>query len=215
MDKQSEQNEQVLSAVEKAQREYQALSRAYQTKSSQYESNLSKYNAEVNKYNDRGGAPSDVFAELDKKRLNLNAEAEALTKAANDLNELAKEINRLGEKGNQLVDSYNREVNQYNAEFGFEHEFTQGDYQSDGSIHVYKFSNDNELVRVLAHEFGHALGIEHVDGNSSVMYYLMEDTSNKPLLSTEDVLAYYEVCGVAESSGQKVRRIIREFLSKF
>lgn len=215
LDKQSQQNETVIATVEKAQREYQALSQTFNSRTSKYEADLSSYNAEVNKYNDRGGAPTEVYAELEKKRQKLNAEADNLSKMADDLNQLAKEINQLGEKGNKLVDSYNREVNQYNSEFGVEREFTQGDYQSTGQIHIYKFSNTNELERVLVHEFGHALGINHVDGNSSIMYYLMEDTSSKPLLSTEDVLAYYDTCGVTESFGQEVRRVIRGFLAKF
>lgn len=215
LDEQSQQNETVIATLEKAQQEYQSLLQVFNSRSSKYESSLTAYNAEVNKYNDRGGAPKEIRDELEKKRMKLYAESEALAKMADDLNKLAKEINRLGEKGNQLVDSYNREVNQYNSEFGIEREFTQGDYQTTGQIHIYKFSSVNELERVLTHEFGHALGIGHVDGNTSIMYYLMEDTSSEPLLSTEDVLAYYDTCGVTESFGQEVRRVIRGFLAKF
>lgn len=214
LDKQNEQNDIVLATIESAQQEYESLSLVYKEKVSQYEADLSKYNDEVNRYNDRGGAPPDVYVELDKKRQSLNAEASTLSDTADKLNKLVEKINSLTERGSQLVNEYNREVNKYNAEFGFEREFTQGDYQSIGEIHVYKFSSQTELVRVLAHEFGHALGFGHVEDGSSVMYYLLEDTNSDPVLSEEDVVMYDAVCGKSESFGQKARRTIRELLNK-
>lgn len=208
------QNETVLQTVESLQLDYKNLSVAYKARVAEYEKHLSEYNSQVNRYNDRGGAPPDVFEKLEEERIYLSQEVEALSKITGELNKLAAEINRLSEKGNDLVTEYNEEVKQYNTLFGFEREFTQGDHQGN-SINIYKFSSDTELVTVLAHEFGHALALGHVEGTSSLMYYLLEETENPPILSSEDLAAYEAVCGIEETFEQEVRRTIREFLANF
>lgn len=213
LDTRRKENETVLQTVESLQSDFQSLSEAYKTRSEDYETRLVKYNAEVNQYNDRGGAPPDVYKDLENERKALNSESQALATTAAELNQLAKKINELGERSNLLVESYNRDVSKYNTEFSFGHEFTQGDYQGK-KIRIYKFSSDAELITVLAHEFGHTLSIGHVDGTSSVMYYLLEDTDKIPTLSSNDLAAYYAVCGTEETLDQTVRRIIREFLLK-
>jgi len=214
LDEKRAENDSVLETVESLQEDFKELSASYEARSDEYEERLNKYNAEVNRYNDRGGAPPDVFKKLDSERASLNREAEKLSDTATQLNDLAAKINKLSERGNLLVDSYNREVNQYNNEFGFSKEFTQGDYKK-RHIQIYKFSSNAELVTVLAHEFGHSLGLDHVAGESSLMYYLLGDTSKVPNLSSEDLAAYYEICGTKETVGQAVHRIIRDFLIKF
>ena len=78
---------------------------------------------------------------------------------------------------------------------------------------MYKFSNDAEVVTVLAHEFGHALGLGHVEGPSSLMYYLLDEVTTVPELSEDDRAAYQAVCGDAESFAQWVRRQIRQLIN--
>ncbi len=212
LDKKRDQNEAVMQMVEEMQGTHQELSQDYESRVNEYESRLAEYNQKVISYNDRGGAPADVFAELEEERVELNQIAEELTATSNQLNQLANDINELGERGNQMVEEYNEEVNEYNEKYGHAREFTQGDYQSE-VINIYKFSNSGELVTVLAHEFGHALGIDHVDGPSSVMYYLFEEIDSGPRSLTEDDLAaYYEVCGTEESMSQRAHRFIRELI---
>jgi hypothetical protein len=212
LDAQRAENERIQAAVESLQREYETLNSSYRNRLVAYETRLDVYNAEVRKYNDRGGAPPEIFSELETERRALEREATAVSAITTQLNGLATEINRLAERGNRLVEQYNREVDRYNAAFGFEREFTQGDFQGD-RINIYKFSTETELITVLAHEFGHALGIGHVEGTSSLMYYLLGDTSQSPALSNEDLQAFEEVCGFTETFGQKIRRLIRAALA--
>lgn len=212
LDKKWDESEEVRMTVEGLQADYKSLSDSYENEVGSYEARLESYNIKVNKYNDRGGAPSDIYKELEVERLELSQESEGLNQKAKDLNNLASDINRLSERGNRLVNKYNQEVEKYNSEFGFAREFTQGDYHED-SIRIYKFSSDEEVVTVLAHEFGHALGINHVEGDSSLMYYLLGNTEDMPTLSEEDIAALIEVCGEVETLGQKIRRIIRDLLN--
>jgi len=209
-----DQNNAVLEQVEALQSQYEDLMLTNKANVAQYEQDLTVYNADVNTYNDRGGAPPDKFSELESERARLNRVADELSDTATQLNTLVSEINQLSERGNQLVNDYNQEVSVYNQEYGFAREFTQGDYQGD-KINIYTFSDKNELITVLAHEFGHALGIDHVETSESLMYYLMDDTDSVTNLSTQDTLAFLEVCGATQTLGQQVRHTVRSFLTKF
>ena len=211
LDAKQRETERVQSTIAEVQAEYDALADRFGTRRSEYEAALTAYNERVQRYNDQGGAPPPIFAELEAERARLDSEAVALERLAADLNTLAERLNELAQEGNALVEEYNTAVEAYNAAYGYAREFTQGDYQGD-AIHIYQFSSELELQRVLAHEFGHALGIGHVAGSSSLMYYLLGDTSATPTLSSEDRLAYYEVCGTGPSFGQQVRRVVRTTL---
>jgi hypothetical protein len=173
---------------------------------------LQAYNTQVRQLNDRGGAGQETFLALEADREQLERTAQALQQEAADLNNLAEQLNELSAEGNRLIDTYNQEVQEYNLQYGEAHEFTQGDYQG-GEINVYKFSNDNELVAVLAHEFGHALGIGHVEEPEALMYYLLDDELlDAPTLAASDIAAYQAVCedqGIAGS----IRSVIRQLIS--
>jgi predicted Zn-dependent protease len=69
-------------------------------------------------------------------------------------------------------------------------------YESDGinsKIDIFEFSSRSKLVRVLAHEFGHAIGIEHVVDPKAIMYRLNE--ANSETLTQDDIAALKEKCG--------------------
>jgi hypothetical protein len=214
LDKQKIENDQLINTVKEIQKDYEDLTIRYDRQRTQYETSLTRYNEKVTRYNDRGGAPSDVYAELEKEQASLSREMENLNRVAGELNNLVSELNRVQDKANRQIEIYNKEVEQYNKLFGYAHEFTQGDYRG-GEINVYKFSNENELVAVLAHEFGHALGIGHVENESSLMYYLMSMTDRTPVLGVEDRQAFWAVCGERETLAQKLRSVVRDALTKF
>jgi predicted Zn-dependent protease len=60
-------------------------------------------------------------------------------------------------------------------------------------IYLKLFSNKQELKAVIAHEFGHALGLGHIKDPNSIMYFSMQ---NQPLtnLSKSDILALKSKC---------------------
>ncbi len=211
LDEKFAETETLKKTIEDLQKEYEEKTKAYEANVASYETALARHNERVTRYNDRGGAPPNIHADIERERQVLDARSAELNNDADTLNKLGQSINALGEKSNQLVDAYNKEVEAYNQEFGFSKEFTQGDYQ-DGKIHIYTFSSNEELTSVLVHEFGHALGIDHVEDESSVMYYLLKEDGSTPVLNETDLQAFTAVCGTGDESLAKVRRLIREFI---
>ena len=210
LDVEQAENEALRSQIESLQTEYESLQAAFESKKATYEADLADYNDTVRQYNDRGGAPSDVHAELEATRAELSITAQSLGDTATKLNAMADTLNKLGNEGNRRIAAYNEEVNDYNAQYGYIGEFTQGDYQGE-DIHIYKFSTEDELKRVLVHEFGHALGVDHVEATSAVMYYLMEEPAPTPVLTDADLAAFTAVCG----TGTDVRYRLRQWLARW
>lgn len=173
--------------------EFRSLESRYESRLVAYEEDLKEYNDEVSDWNDQGGAPEDVRADLAERADALKVEQDGLQTFAKRLNELIAELNRIGARGNRLIADYNSIVEQYNTRFAHTDEFAQGDYTGD-AIHIYEFNTEEELTVVLAHEFGHALSIGHVEGESSIMYHLMEKQSTSEGLTPEDRGAYSEIC---------------------
>lgn len=214
LDKKRDETEDLMDSIDELRADYDKQSVAYRDVMAAYERKLNAYNQKVSGYNDQGGAPSGEFEKLEAEKAALNRESNKLNATSDTLNLQAQKINQLSQKSSELIDIYNAQVAGYNKEFGFSREFTQGDYQ-DRVINIYKFSTDDEVRTVLAHELGHALGIGHVEGESSVMYYLLENTSSFPSLSDSDREALLTVCGTGERLDERIRAGIRSILATF
>lgn len=109
------------------------------------------------------------------------------------VNDLADRINSLVKKYNSLVGDVNSNVDKINETAG--QEFEEGIYESSQSgekITIFEFTSHNALVRVLAHEFGHALGLDHNNNKNSIMYYLNTSTSLTP--TKDDLAALTAIC---------------------
>ncbi len=212
LDKKYADTETLKETIENLQSDYEEKSSTYEKNVTSYERDLARHNERVTKYNDQGGAPNGIYADLERERQALNARSAELSADADILNKLGQNINTLGQKSSELVEAYNRDVESYNREYGFAKEFTQGDYQ-DGRINIYKFSSFEELESVLTHEFGHALGIEHVDAQSAVMYYLLKEEGPSPVLTQTDIEEFERVCKSEDDWEFRIRYFIRAFLS--
>jgi len=193
--------------------EYDALKDSYEEKVAAYNGRLEKFNATVASYNQNGGAPEDVFEELKQTERNLKNEESKLATEAAELSTLAKNINDVSARGNDLITEYNEGVVEYNQTYTGGEEFTQGEYNGD-SITIFHFKDQTELKNVLIHEFGHAIGLPHVEGGESIMYYLMDKQPATSELSASDLAALGKVCKPNESFSTRFHQVFSSLFNK-
>jgi hypothetical protein len=173
--------------------DYEDLFDVYEERKRVYEESLAAHNAEVARWNDTGGAPDDVYENLTNRQKMLSEEQKSLNAISYELNRLVSKINNISEEGNTLVSTYNSVVERYNDRFAEEHEFTQGDYQGD-KINIYQFIDEDELRLVLAHEFGHALSLDHVEDEKAIMHFFMGGQGSAEGLTSSDLQEFGRVC---------------------
>jgi chromosome segregation ATPase len=163
-----------------------------------YNAAKSAYDKDVERSNQRGGAPKAQFEALEQRRIALNKQVDIINQEKDSLNTLVDSVNSIGSLLNNLINTLNLKIDNYNtvgASNG--QQFNEGEYITDSRtsvINIYQFTNKAELVSVLAHEFGHVLGMEHVDNQKAIMYYLNESGNEK--LTEDDLGELNRVCKI-------------------
>lgn len=186
-------SEGVSAQYEKLITEFRRLKKQYESRVFAYEASLKIYNEKVTEWNKKGGAPENVISDLREEEAELDEEYEDLQTLSKKINLIVVDLNKIGASGNSLVADYNSIVENYNEEFSDAHEFTQGDY-TQKAISIYQFDSEDELVLVLAHEFGHALSLGHVENEASIMYHFMEKQDVESGITPQDIAEYTAVC---------------------
>jgi predicted Zn-dependent protease len=163
---------------------------------SAFETRKYRYEAEVAYLNSIGGANEKQYQELQKEKAAINTAVQALNQKQAALNAQAAQINALVATLNEQAQKLNLNVKKFN-EVGASNgeEFEEGVYISSptgNKINVFQFDSEDRLRRVLAHEFGHALGIEHVENPEAIMYRLNSGKDNK--LTEDDIAELNTVC---------------------
>lgn len=184
---------------------YDELLLAYNKQKAKLEALLESHNATKNTYdkdvdrsNKQGGASKAQFEILEQRRIALNNQVALINKESEALNVLVDSVNSTATLLNKLINTLNLKIDNYNI-VGTSNgqQFNEGEYISDGriaTINIYQFNNKTELISVLAHEFGHALGMEHVDNRQAIMYYLNESGGEK--LTEDDLNELSRVCRI-------------------
>jgi hypothetical protein len=184
--------------------EYTAMKTKYQADEASYIEAVADYNARQRAYNERveywnskGGAPPPEYRALEAERARLEQERAELEAKRRELNAFIKRINDFIDHYNLLVARIQSDVNTINNDGLAGTQFEEGLYVRDASgerITVYQFEDKIDLVRVLAHEFGHALGLDHNGNPVSIMNPVNQ--SDTLTLSSEDLADLKKLCGV-------------------
>jgi len=167
-------------------------------KISDYTAQKTEYEKQVSYWNSQGGAPKAEYQALQEQKNYLNNQVLILNKDTENLNLLNKELSVTTDSLNAVAKKLNIKVEDYNTIGSTTgEEFSEGEYISDKDgtrINVYQFDNNDKLVRLLEHELGHALGLNHVENSESIMYRL--NSSKNKILTKSDIVELKRVCNL-------------------
>lgn len=176
--------------------EYERIRASLESDLNAYNARIHAFNREVESWNRQGGAPESQRSRLTAEKAELAAMGENLRVRQENARRMADELNGMVQSVNEVVGRQNQDVDQYrNVGSRLGGEFQEGYFKNkDGrqSITVYHYDNEARLVRLLVHEFGHALGLEHSSNTNAVMYRL--NRSDAAELTADDIAALKSRC---------------------
>ncbi len=148
-----------------------------------FENKIAELNSTIARYNSQGGAPQNVLSDLIDEQSRLRSEGDALNARARQLNLASQDYNSKVQNLNQNEQEFNQALEQKPEE---------GQYNwATKTITIYFANNKSELIHTLAHELGHAIGMNHVTDENAIMY----PYSTKNLeVATEDRQQLEMVC---------------------
>ena len=134
--------------------EYEQKRKALQTK-------IDNLNADIKEWNDKGGATKEEYDQIKKMNLEIKKDIDAFNAYSNALNYKTQTYNFDVSKLNESIGKFNDKL-QENPEMGV---YISGD----NKIEIYFYESTKDLKNVIAHELGHAIGLNHIANEVAIM----------------------------------------------
>ena len=169
--------------VEVSKDKLEDTSKIYDGKRADLENKIKELNKEIEYWNNRGGADESKYRELQNEQAELKDEI--------------NELNQLGESLNKNVDTLNNEIHELNSKIENFNSIIKvypemGTFTSGvNKIDIYFYKNEKQLIHVLTHEIGHAIGLGHVENRDALMNPV---SSESVLLTDADILELNNFC---------------------
>lgn len=186
--------EELRSRLETLKAEYDSKRISIDNDINDYNTRANTLNNDIESWNRKGGVTQSVYAQLMKEKEELAAFRDNLNVRQEEIKVLTDTINSLVVVINEIASNNNLDMlDQQNIGNALGREFCEGFYEyrnGKRSITIYQYDNEYRLVRVLAHEFGHALGLNHSNNKESIMYPVIQSDSLE--LTDDDIAAIKE-----------------------
>jgi predicted Zn-dependent protease len=179
--------------------------KAYEQRVASFKQKAAQLNQEIDNWNSKGGAPMDVYQGLVSRQQALQTESRQLQSEAAALGQSTDSYNSDVQELTQTVDVYNQAL-KFKPEEGI---YIQD--QDGRRIIIYFYNSPTELTHTLAHELGHAVGLEHLANNQAIMF---SKTNNAVNVTDDDLAALREVCrrrSIVEIAQTRVAEVIARY----
>jgi hypothetical protein len=190
--------EELKSRLENLRAEYEQKKAGLSSDFNDYNTKVKAFNNETESWNRRGNVPQSIHMRLTKEKDELVALSDNLHARQEEMKTLVDTINSMVVVINAMASNNNLDiVDQQNTGNALGREFCEGLYEYENgkrSITIYQYDNEYRLVRVLAHEFGHALGLNHSKSAEAVMYPFIRSDSLE--LASDDIAALKKHCKI-------------------
>jgi uncharacterized protein YjaZ len=186
-------------ALADSHKQFAILAEQYKRKARRYEEKVLALNTLIQTTGLDGSHKRSLDLDIDHERTLLEKERTSLEAEAKNLREIQNRLNAQSASLNSSIENLNESIRSSQERYGRGLSYDNAglyEYNEKGrTITVFLHKDPEQLTALIAHELGHALGLQHVTDKHSLMNPL-QTTENERLaaLSPTDVAELLRVC---------------------